>query len=199
MWISTTFFLLALSMCAIYFLFLRRSKKHEESWQWLHQSMATFLSVILGLSVFTLQQNWNRHVHKKAIESALIEELNMLVSYVNNFEGVAMCDPKPEQKEMKIYPVSLQHSVIKAAIDSTEFEQNITRHLLLLYSSIQHYNQWANVGFDMLVKSDADLFDRKLQIHNGILKQESTNIVLKAQLIVDCLRTGTSSLDPDCN
>lgn len=180
-----------------YFLHKRLAKK-EEALKWAHQSIAIFVSVLLGLSVFSLQQSWTHHIQKQAIEDALIEELQIIISQLNEIEGVPICDPQPDQEDLKIYPVSLPHDAVKIAIDSTLLEANLTRHLLLLFSSIQDHNRWADLGFELLINPDKDSFGRQLQIHNQVLKPTRQNISLKARLLIDCMKKGTSSLDVDC-
>lgn len=199
MLISFMFIIVPALMAIAWFFFVRlKLKKREDAWKWASQSMAIFLSVLLGLSVSSLQQNWSRHIQVRAIKEALLEELKIIISQLNDSKGVSMCDPQPDQEDLKVYPVSLPHDVIKIAIDSTVLEANLTRHLVLLHSSIQYYNRWAELGFELLARPDKVSFNRQLLIHNQVIVPTRQNISRKSTFLSDCIQKGTSDLDVDC-
>lgn len=195
---SITFIIASISIAIAWFFFIyKKLSQTEEAWKWASQSIATFLSVLIGLSVFSLQQNWSHYTQNGAIKDALIEELQIITSQLKESDGIPICDPLPNQENLKIYPVSLPHAVIKTAIESILLEPNLMRHLLLLNSLIEDYNRLADIGFQLMTKPDQD-FDRQLAIHNQIIMPTKQNILLKSQLLIECINDGTSSLDADC-
>lgn len=124
--------------------------------------------------------------------------MKVITEQLNGFEGVSVCDPQPDEEDLKVYPVSLPHDVIKIGVDSNLLDPNIVRHLLLMYSVIKDYNRWSDLGFELLTNPNKEKSLRQLQMHTEIMNANKEEIELKARLLTDCLLEGTSDLDKDC-
>ena len=203
---SVSFLTISVLLAVAWLTFLiRKVKKKEvkkEAWKWASQAVSIFISMLLGLSVFSVEQSLSDSVRRSAIEKSMLEEIKIVLEQLDKFKGMPIppCDSTSNQSEDKlaIYFATLPSNVLKIAIDSNLFKAHIVRHMILLYSYIEEHNRWASYGFDLLRMPDDPMFEQKLRIHNQFFKKIDEQIPLKARLIIDCVTTGTSSLDTDC-
>lgn len=160
---------------------------------WKNQAIATFLSVSLGFSIFLIQDGLKEENSRKTLKGSLIEELTMIKEQLTQFA------PNTETGAISINSIVLLPSkTISRSIESNLFEQKIVRHLLLLESFISEHNRWADYAVDSLKDvSNPGTLKRFELINNFSIIDEQ--ILTKTKYALDCINTGVSALDPDCN
>lgn len=186
-------------MCLSWFYFLlKKVLKKDFAWEWANQAIGIFLSLFLGFSIFLVQKDITDYKERKAMRQTAIKEIQLVIANLEAYSAIEIPHPCIKDEKTSVNFSRLPYRSIEVAIESGLFKPSENQHLIILRSFIEEHNIWASQITEILTTLTCENFDFKIKINNTFRTVIDNQILAKARFLSQCLITGTSNVDPDC-